>query len=952
MDVIDIDRLKRDKTVTKRLKIFGIIAAIVAVIAILFIAVTSIYMEVIQLDEIGGLSSVFWTNIWYQVISFAASFVLIFIAVFFTSHAASKVVNKHMASLELAEIKCHRVIPAIAFALFGATMFFRDYYIKVLTFFNSTSFDIADPLYGRDISYYIFQRPFLLSTYELLMNIVIFVIVYTIAYYALTLIMPGHLNYMNVLSHEGILWHCVINVSIYIAVKIFHFRFLKEDLLYTPNIVDATGANYVDVNVWSRYLTVAPFLLVGILLFAVFFLRKKSLKGVLISIAAYPAIWAIAFGIAAVVQFIIVNPNEYNLEKPYIEHNIRSTREAFDLDKIRDFNFPDMKVLSPETILNNPNIIENVRVVDIGSTLQNNVQLQSNTNFYTFVEGDILTYRINGRITPVLISAREIDPNKLPDRNYINSNYKYTHGYGIVMNSINQLTPVGQVEYIMSGLRMRSVDPEIEVVEPRIYYGEVRNEHAIVNANDINEIDYDGNIETRYSGTGGIKLNALNRLLFAIRNADINLITSRYASGATMLLNRNVLDRAQKAFPFIHVDRDPYIVLTDEGRLVWVLDAYTYSDMYPYSERISGVNYIKNSLKIIIDAYHGTTEYYIIDREDPIIQTYSKIYPGIFKDEPIPKSTQTHIRYPEFLFNIKSQLLKRYHLNEDESAMFYSKQDLWDIGMRQTAIRSQSTEDLEAFYNLLRLPGGLGEEEELILMLPYTPSGENKNNMVSWLAVRNDYEHYGETILFNFPKNMNIFGPYQVEMKINQIDRISTNITLWGQGGSEVYKGNLLVVPIEDSVLYIEPIYIRAAGVSSIPEVREIIVGYQDGDEFIYGIGTNLDNALKDLFNISDWDNSDGGGGVGGVSAAGTGAGGGVGGAGNTGAGGAGGADTAGGGAGSGGQPGTSTDISGSGATGGAAGGDREQTIQEMIKKYEEIRGHLDEFEALIESLN
>jgi uncharacterized membrane protein (UPF0182 family) len=841
-------------------------------------------------------------------------------------------------------------------------MFYSGYYVKALTFLNSTPFGKADPLFSKDIGYYIFQRPFLLSSYELLLNLSLFLIVYAVAYYYLTLILFGQSRYEAVLRNTPILRHLIIQTTVFIAIKIFHFQFLKEDLLYS-NVVESVGASYVDVNVWMKYLTVAPFLLVAILICAVFLLFRKKYIGVLITIAAYPAVWAITLLIAAVVQFIVVNPNEYSLERPFIEHNIKNTREAFGLDKIKDFNFPDMKVLSPEIITDNRNIIDNVRVVDIGSTIINNVQLQSNTNFYTFAEGDILIYNVNGKDTPVFVAAREMDPNKLPDKTYINTRYKFTHGYGIVMNSINKITPVGQVEYVMSGLRLRSEDPDLTVREPRIYYGEiVKDEQVVVNANGINEIDYDGNTETRYSGTGGIHLNFLNRLLFAIDNADLNLITSGYAKGATLLLNRNITERAQKAFPFLLMDPDPDIVLTDEGRLVWVIDAFTYTNMYPYAERFYGVNYIKNSLKVLIDAYDGTTEYYVIDKDDPMIQTYSKVYPGVFKDEPLPVSTQKHIRYPEILFNIRSEALKQYHLNETESSIFYSKQDLWAVAKRQVAIRSEKTEPMEAFYNLLRLPGELGQKEELILMLPYTPSGENKNNMVSWLAVRNDYEHYGETIIFNFPKNMNVFGPYQVEMKINQIDTISTNITLWGQGGSEVYKGNLLVIPIEDSVLYVEPIYIRAAGVSSIPEVRQIVVGYQAGDEFIYGIGSNLDNALKDLFKISNWDAQ--GLGAGEPGTAGT-----DGAAGTSVVIGANGAQAPeqpsrltpqqqlpdGAGTANGGTIGANGGTGAEGATGANGGAavveDREQVIRDLIDKYDEVKSRLDEMEVLIDML-
>ncbi len=295
------------------------------------------------------------------------------------------------------------------------------------------------------------------------------------------------------------------------------------------------------------------------------------------------------------------------------------------------------------------------------------------------------------------------------------------------------------------------------------------------------------------------------------------------------------------------MDKDPYILLTDDGRLKWVLDAYTTTDRYPYAQNYGDVNYIRNSVKIVIDAYDGKATFYVIDKNDPIIQTYAKIYPNVFSNESIPDSIAKHMRYPEMLFKIQTEMLKKYHILPKNVSDFYSQQDLWAIA-RYSPSKDSNPEEIEPYYNMIKLPGGIGQKEELILMRPFTPSGELKHNMVSWLAVRNSTENYGEMILFNFPKNTNIFGPNQVEVKINQIDKVSTDMTLWGQSGSDVYKGNLLVIPIENSVLYVEPIYIRSSGASSIPEVREIVVGYQSEEEFRYGIGTNLDNALADLF--------------------------------------------------------------------------------------------------------
>ena len=856
MEVIDLDELKQRVEFLKKmkkLKWVGIILAAIAVIILILTIVASIYLDVVQLDEIGGLSAVYWRNFGYKAGSFAAGFLIYFLVILFTGFQIRKIVKKYSGDRELPEIKTAVVIPALIAGFMGAASLYNDFYIKFLRFIHATSFGTADPLFSKDISYYVFQRPFLMEIYEFLLFLTIIMLVYVIGYYVYAFLGRWQLNPREIVKHQPIVRHCFVNIALFIAVRIVSYQFSKEGLLYSE-IVGNRGANYIDVNVWMRYFTIIPYLLILVIAASIFFLIKKDIKKAFITFAVYPAAYIVTVLIAAAMQFLIVNPNEYNLEKPYLEYNIKSTREAYGLDKIANYQFPDLKVLTPEVIRSNANIVDNIRVVDIDSTVRNNIQLQANTNFYSFYDGDILIYDINGKDTPVFSSAREVDQQKIPDKSYINTKYKYTHGYGVVMNSINKITSEGQVEYVLSGLRMQAADPSLVITQPRIYYGELTNEEVVVNAAGINEIDYDGNTETRYDGTGGITLSFLHRVLFAIRNHDLNFITSNYVKDATLLLNRNVVKRAQKAFPFLYVDPEAYNVIKDDGGLCFVMDGYTYSDQYPYSQQFNGVSYIRDSVKIVVDAYNGTTEYYIIDKNDPIIQTYSKIYPGVFKDEPLPPGLQKHIRYPEMLFNVQVQALKKYHLPETESATFYSQQDLWAIAKKQVSSQSDESVEIEPFYNLLMLPDEVGgQKEELILMLPFTPSGENKNNMVSWLAVRNNYENYGEMIMFEFPKNKNVFGPYQVEVKINQIDKISSDMTLWGQSGSDVYKGNLLVIPIEDSVLYVEPIYIRAAGTSAIPEVREIVVGYQDGDQFVYGIGANLDQALKDLFKLDNW---------------------------------------------------------------------------------------------------
>jgi Uncharacterized conserved protein len=834
-----------------------VLGAIVAVFIVILIAANNIYLEILQLNEIGNhsgvagsvgdYSSVYIKNLIFKLATFAVCFLLIFIVISISNFFIKKNMNSYLRKKELPIKHYPNFLVSAVVAFFGALISKDLFYMKILNYFNGSSFNAKDPIFNNDVGYYVFTRPLYTTIIGFLSGLCLFVIAYTIIYYLIIFSTAiGNMSLQD-LKEKSIVRHILINLALFFIVKSFSYQFIKQDILF-GNVVEYTGAGYVDVNVWLKYYTVMPFLLIAIVIVSMFFVWKDKLKTAAVAIAIFPAVWIIVSGVAFFIEGIIVNPNEYKYENSYIASNISSTRTAYGLDKIKTYDFPSTQKLTPEIISRNTDTKNNIRVVDIPSTLISNVQLQSNTAFYTFNDGDIINYNVNGKDIPVFISAREIDKSKLPDKTYLNTTYRYTHGYGIVMNPINKLTRDGQVESIIGGLDSTSVDSKLSVTRPQIYYGEMTMDHVIVKSQGLDEIDYDGTRTTVYNGEGGIKLNFLNKLLFSIKYGDFKMLISGYTSNSTLLLNRQIVDRAQKAVPFLTVDKDPYILVTDDGKLKWVLDAYTTSDKYPYSQYYGDVNYIRNSVKIVIDAYDGKVSCYIIDDKDPIIKAYESIYPDVFSKEKLPDFLAKHMRYPEQLFAIQTEMLNNYHILPENVSTFYSKNDLWAVARYSKEKGSANLTEIEPYYNMIKLPGGIGDKEELILMRPFTPSGELKHNMVSWLAVRNSNENYNEMILFNFPKSTNILGPNQVEVKINQIDKISSDMTLWGQGGSDAYKGNLLVIPIENSILYVEPIYLRSTGSSSSPEVKEIVVGYQNGEEFRYGIGSNLDKAIADLF--------------------------------------------------------------------------------------------------------
>jgi uncharacterized membrane protein (UPF0182 family) len=860
----------------------GKITLIVAAVLVIFGAIigSSIYMEMIQLKELNqqaDYTTVFTTNLLYKAIFFFISFIVISLFVYITNTVIIKNLKRYFSNNNLEHRKLFNAPVALIIGLAGAILTKDYFYNKALLFLNSVDFGRVDPEFGQDIGYYMFQRPFLMSLFNFVSNLWLFLVIYAVVYYALVLVaaLNGSMNFKE-FRDKTILRHNLINVAIFFVLKTISYKFQREGLLFsTFTKFDLSGAGFSNTAVWIKFYTVAPVIVLAIVIIAAFFMWKGKLKKAAIIIAVYPAIFILVSIASLVIQSVFVNTNELEYEKDFLKNNMLETRAAYGLDKVKQYDFATIEDLTPETIAKNQNTIDNIRVVDYAPTVESNKQLQSNTNFYTFSTGDILNYTVNGKEIPVLISAREINSSKLQNQNFVNKTFKYTHGYGVVVNPINTLTSQGQVEFLLSGLKMDTVDKKtLNITEPRIYYGEMTNNYVIVSPKSAGkepEIDYDGSAVSYFDSknTGDntdarkIKLNLFNRVLFAAKYMDANLLVSgNISSESQILLNRNVVERAQKGVPFLKVDSDPALTITSDGRLKWVLDAYTLSSDYPYAQSfytdseeadlqaLRGMNYIRNSVKITVDAYDGTVKYYIIDESDPIIQAYKKVYPEIFSKEPLPEDITTHMRYPETLFKVQTEVIKKYHLDpvghEENIATFYTNQDAWDIAKYPDKSSASGVKEIDSYYNMIKLPEGLGSKEELILMRPFTPSSE-KHNMISWLAVRNSKEDYGKMILFNFPKNTNILGPDQVETNINQISEITESIALWGQGGSSVFKGSLLVIPIENSVLYVEPIYIKSNNTSSIPQVKKVIVGYQQGTNFKHGIGNNLNEALTDL---------------------------------------------------------------------------------------------------------
>jgi len=658
-------------------------------------------------------------------------------------------------------------------------------------------------------------------------------------------------NLMSIASGKLI----ILGVIFYLMLAVDFF--LKQfDLLHAHTGV-VYGAGFVDVNItlWI-YRIMILLCLVGAVTLAIH-IKKGEITKLLKLPVIMVIIYALGIGAGTLVQSLIVSPDEINKESKYLQNNIEYTRHAYGIDDVRVANFAADDSLTAETIEANDETIGNIRINDYVPVEDFYNQTQSIRQYYRFNDVDIDRYTINGAITQTYLSAREIDEEKISNT-WINKHLKYTHGYGVAVSMVDTVTASGQPDVIEGNIPPETDIVELQIDRPEIYFGELSKDYVIVNTKEA-EFDYpDGseNKYTQYEGSTGIKLNLLNRVLFAIREGSVNiLVSSNITSNSKILFVRDVVSRVEKIMPYLTYEEDPYMTIVD-GKLYWILDAYTTSSKYPYSEPYSDdpedlykTNYIRNSIKVVVDAYDGTTNFYIVDESDPIAQTYQKIYPKLFKPySEIPEEMRTHLRYPNAMFKIQAQVYTKYHM--DEVKVFYQKEDMWDI-----AHQIYGTEDTEMdpSYYVFNLPD-TEVGAEFINMVPFTP--KSKQNMTAIMMGRNDGDNYGQLIVYTMPKNKTIYGPMQIEAQIDQNTEISKEFSLWKQSGSTYKRGDLFVIPIGTSLLYVEPVYLEATN-QAIPEVKRVIVAYQDKIAY----EPTLAEALISLFGGSSGGGGDEGGG-------------------------------------------------------------------------------------------
>ncbi|MYJ78238.1 MAG: UPF0182 family protein, partial [Caldilineaceae bacterium SB0670_bin_27] len=606
---------------------------------------------------------------------------------------------------------------------------------------------------------------------------------------------------------------------------------------------------YTDVNAQLPAFTILVFvtIIAAILLLVNVFLQQ-AWRAIVVVLVGWIAISALAGNIYPnLVQRFQVNPNEFTREREYISHNINFTRAAFGLDRIVDENFDAESELTGAELLEQPDTIRNIRLWDYRPLLQTYNQVQALRQQYQFTDIDIDRYDVGGERRQLMLSARELIPEQLeqPAQTWVNRKLVYTHGYGVAASPVAEITPDGLPTFVLQDLPVQGI---LEVKRPQIYFGERTNEYVIVKT-ETEEFDYPrgegGNVFTTFEGDSGISIGGfLPRLAFAIQFADINLFISQELNPESQLLwRRNILQRTLEVAPFLRFDSDPYIVIGGDGNLYWFLDAYTVSGRFPYSEPSQfgtrtvppGFNYIRNPVKIIIDAYTGEMDFYLVEPDEPIAAAYARIFPSLFTDfEEMPEDLNAHIRYPNDLFSIQASVFRTYQMTEPTD--FYNREDVWAW---PEEIFDNQSRPMEPYYVLMQLPGS--EDLDFIQILPFTPA--NRENMISWLAAQNDPEKYGEMLVYRFGKDSLVFGPKQIEARIDQDPTISSLLSLWNQQGSQVIRGNLLVIPIGESLLYVEPLYLQAA-TGKIPELKRVILA--TSDRVI--MAENLGLALAELF--------------------------------------------------------------------------------------------------------
>ena len=831
-------------------------AVIAVVLFSLFVFGRSVFTDWLWFDNL-GYRGIFVKVLMTRITLFAAGAVAMAVVAGVSIFAAS-LLSRGRVTLPLPDdllsfmgkalLSISAGVVAVLAVIFGTIMAAR--WEVFLRFSNAAPFGQAEPVFGQDAGFYVFTLPMLSFLQGWILGVLLLTLIATVAFYYLRYSMQGRRLDLN---ETGVKIHLSIIAALVMFTIGFGHWIDRWDLLLSAEGA-VFGAAYADVNARMPAMLIMTIIAVAA---GVLMLANTYFSGRRLLIGAF-ALWFVAnivFGTLwpNLIQQFTVNPNEFVREAPFIERNIKFTRVAYGLDRVTEEFYPAETEVNTEVIQRNPQTINNIRLWDYRPLSDVYKQIQLIRPYYDFRDADVDRYEIGGEVRQVLLSAREVAPEKLDagTQNWTNTRLVYTHGMGIAMSPVTEFTPEGRPEFFAKDIPadgvipIQAVDsegtPELLVSNPRIYYGENTLEYVIANTLQ-EELDYQTEsgelFRTNYNGHGGVQLSSIfRRMAFAWQFADVNILISGQITGESRLqYRRAVQERIHTVAPFLLLDQDPYIVAA-EGGLFWIQDAYTHTDRYPYSDPLGDdLNYMRNSVKITVDAFTGDLRFYIWDESDSIIRTYERIFPDFFlSQDEMPESLRSHVRYPQDFFRIQAEKYIRYHMQEPQN--FYNNEDLWAVAEEKFG-QGDALNQVEPYYVIMKLPGE--DKEEFVLLLPYTPN--ERQNLIGWLAARSDGDSYGRLIAFNFPKDRQIDGPAQIEARIDNDQDISAWFTLRCTAGSECLRGNLLVIPVDQGIIYAEPVYIRAEGVN-FPELKRVILA--TGDKVV--MEDSLNEALSAL---------------------------------------------------------------------------------------------------------
>jgi hypothetical protein len=811
-----------------------------------------------------GYGEVFWKMITLQAGVFAAFTTLTFLILYgaFTAlrrahqadlpSAHALVINDQTIHLSVEPVlRIGSLVLAIIIALLSGTSMMGDWPTLALFWYAPhVAGSLVDPIFARPLNFYLFTLPAWDLLNDWLLTLALAICAAAAIYFVITSgtrALDKRTTSVSASPWRGL--SIAISFLLFVvAMMVYVSRF--ESLFEHHTLFD--GINYTDAHINIHgLLLVSVALLLGAIIAAVNAVRIPRARW--LAAAILPA--AVCYiGLGVITWYVgnfIVKPNELVRETPYIVHNIEFTRQAFGLDRFVQSEFPAETTIAAADPANNQPTLQNIRLWDWHALQDTLRQVQEIRTYYDFPDIDIDRYNINGATREVMLAARELNVDKLPvsSRNWINERLTYTHGYGVTMNPVNGFTTEGLPLFLLSNMPVQSTVPGLSVTSPDIYFGELTNTDVYVKTHQ-QEFDFpqgQSNNFTSYQGTGGIVLGGfIRRLLIAIDRGDLGKLpfSDDVTPQSRLLMRRTIRDRAAALAPFLTFDHDPYLVVGDDGHLSWIMDAYTTSDTYPYSTHYTlggnSVNYIRNSVKVVIDAYNGSTTFYDFAPADPILSAYRRIFPTLFKDASLmPTDLRRHIRYPEDIFNLQSAVYGLYHMTDPE--VFFNREDLWTVATETgtDADGNQVVQPMQPNFVLMKLPSGASEE--FVEILPFTPA--NRNNLIGWIAGRCDGSNYGTAVVYDFPKSRLVDGPQQIEARIDQNAQLSGQLTLWNQQGSHVLRGSLLVIPTGKALLYAEPIYLQAQQ-SPMPELRLVVLALQD--KLAYG--PTFQSALASLF--------------------------------------------------------------------------------------------------------